>query len=201
MARADYQKILSSARWIQQNIRLIRWNAREFEQLFGARSARDVLMSGETNYLNACLDQTMAFIQLVKKKGYNPHLVVDENVSRHTQEPTLHFAIEIPLKEKTLTVDFESSTKLVYYDGKYDPTKATHPRKSLQIQRFPTRGLHYRTTLNQFLGVEGTRTLYKRFPYVSPGAAHAVFKRMGERDTAARFQTAITARKTRRRIR
>jgi len=201
MAPTDNTVILSTAKWVQQNIQLVRWNSEEYEPLFGARSAKDVLTSRKTSYMAGCLDLTLAYIHLLKKKGYNPRLVVEEHVSGKSKQPTLHFATEIPLGQKMLTVDFTVGSHIIYYDGMYDPAKSTRGKRSLGLHRFSTKKLGYETTLNGLLHLQGTCTFYRRFPHVTPQAAKAIFRAMTKLDSPKLFERIQHKSRYRKRVR
>ena len=195
------REVLSLARWLQQNIQLVRWDSNEYEKLFGARSAKDVLTSKKTSYMAACLDLTLAYTHLLREKGYDPTFVVEEHVSSRSKQPTLHFAAEIPLGKKIVTVDFTVGSHIIYYEGKYDPSKSSRGKRSLQLHRFSTQKLGYDTSLNRFLKLKGTRTFYRRFPHVTPHAAKAIFETMGKMDSPQLFERIKKKSTTRRRIR
>lgn len=204
MALTPYRDILAEAKWVLQNITLVHWDGIDFEKKFGARSVDEIIKSGKTSYLNPCLDQTMVFIHRLNSRGYQPKLVVEERISQRTQQATLHFAVEIPVKinEKIepITVDFVSGREVRYYKGNYDPTKSVAGRTSLRVHRFPAQHVTARTTLNRFLGILGTKTLYKRFPNVTPQAAHAVFAKMQEMHSPALFNRITQSPPRRRRM-
>lgn len=113
MTNSDYRTALSTIQWVQQNIELVQWDPFEFEKLFGARSAKDILASKKTSYMAPCLDLTLVLIHLLKKQGYDPKLIVEERVSSRTNQPTLHFAAEIPMNKKILTVDFTEGSRVI----------------------------------------------------------------------------------------
>lgn len=201
MSVKEYRELLAAARWVMENVQLVRVDADEHRRIFGNRSAQDILATKKVSYMNACPDFTFAFIHLVKEKGFAPQLVVEEIVSTKTKLPTLHFAAEIPIGKKILTVDFTESRKVIYYEGEYYPQKSSPTKTSLGIHRYPTTKLGHTTTLNQFLGIKGITTLYKRFPHVTPTAARAVFDAMKKIDSPRLYQQFIRRQKTMKRIR
>ncbi len=193
MALTPYRDILFTARWLQKNIQLVRVDGHEYEKKFGTRTPAEILESRQVSYMNACPDMTMAFILLLKRKGYRPTMVIEQREGQRTGSPTLHLATEINLNGKTITVDFADSRRIIHYTGRYQPKKS-HTQRSYRVHRYSSKRIGPNTTLNQIIRVRNTSQLYKRFSHVTPAAAKAVFEAM-RRDDSPRLFNMVTRRK------
>lgn len=111
------------------------WDPKNYEARYGKRSANEIILSRQTNYMNPCLDWTMATITMLKERGFETVLVAEEKIGEHTKAPFLHFAIEIKNKNKIYTIDFQTRKTLVYYSGKYNPDKYNPPLKKHRHQQ------------------------------------------------------------------
>ena len=132
--------------WADINIRRIAWTNEEILQKFGKRSASQILSEGHTCYMNPCLDLTLATIPLVKARGFEPILVVEELIHPVTHQPAVHFAIEAG----NLYLDYSGSNRVIIGEGKYQNARKS---KSLSLRRFDGKTILPSEDICQIMGI------------------------------------------------
>ncbi len=162
MPTTEMKKFLETIDWIKDNIQLVRNDATHFGKTFGTRSPGEVLRSKQTNYLNTCLDLTMATIHLLKEKGFKPVLVAQEGIYNTTKKPVVHFMIEVEIDRELYSVDYKRGKIVDIYKGPV--RKESAARKHIAFQRFDTTKLEKNMIPFEFFGVRDMSEIHKVLP-------------------------------------
>ncbi len=188
--KSEFERILEQVRWVQGNMNLVRWNPNRYEELFGHRSIGKALESKQVSYMNPCFDLTAALALRLKETGFKrTTMVVQEIVGKHTKKPVFHFALEVPLDGKLVTIAFKTGKTALVYEGSFSVEKSTNPsEKSLGIRRFSTRPLKASSTLLSFFGVKNWLEIGEKFKYCDVHAMRAALLAMKRADNPALFE-------------
>ncbi len=185
--RKEIATVVKEIRWVQRNIHLERWTPDDFHRKYWRRTPEQVVQSGETNFLGPCMDLTIVMLDRLKKKGYNPELLVQELINEHSLQPSLHFAIEVPINGKIHTIDFYAQKRAVFYEGNFNPRRTHTTPFHLNVQRFPSDGFTSHTTPYKFLKVSTRREANRLFTHVKPIHLRALYRYMESANTPANF--------------
>ena len=177
------RKVLGIVRHIQDSIKLVRWNPRDYHRKFGKRTIGEVMESRETNYMNPCPDQLAATVLLLKEAGLRPKLVVQELIGEYTGRPTFHLAAEVPIDGGVHTIDFKMARTVLVYRGRYSVRKSNPEHKNLGVRRFSTRRLDRSTTMLGLLGISSYKELGTRFKHMNRSHLRAIFGAMKRADS------------------
>ena len=183
-------------RGVQQQMQLVRWPPEKYGRLYGKRSVEQIIKEKNTNYMNPCLDLTMVTIHLLREHGFNPTCIAQELIGEHTGKPTLHFAIEVPVAEKTYTIDFPRSKTANFYEGAFDHMKSFPHLMPIEVHRLPTDHFTIKTKPFHFFGVARLRRIGARFKRVKYAHIRKAFTAMSKADHPELHAT-VRARPTR----
>ncbi len=180
-------KIYREIRWVQKNVRLVRWDPKDYYRKFLTRSVREIIESKETNYMSPCLDLTIVLANRLKRIGIEPQFVIQEITNPYTQHPGFHFAIEITVQGKTHTIDFKTGKEAYFYPHPYDRSKSNPHIAELHLIREKINWENIDATPAELLGVTGRRK-WRRFKFVRKKHISSSLKRMKADDSEPLFQ-------------
>ncbi len=175
--------MLREIEWVQQNIRLQRWDPSEYSKKYGNRSAEEIIERGETNYLGPCIDLTTVLLYRLRTAGFDPVLVVQEVTSTRAKGPAFHLLLEVPVGNKTYTSDFYLLKKNLVYEGHFDSKKSGTEKETLALHRYSTKKFTATKTLFQFIGISSYRQIFRKFKFNTKTTMRKVFKAMKRSDT------------------
>ena len=187
MPKPTLESVLNEVEWIQREMRLVRWDPKDYSRLFGRRSIEEILESRQVNYMNSCLDLTTAFIFRLRQQKLDPRLVIQELTGPHTGKTAFHFATEVKIGLEWHTIDFKTGKSALVYPGKYAPEKSNPANRHLNLQRFYTRAFGPKTNFFQLLGISGWRQIGKKFPFMRYSHVRAAAKAMKAADSETLF--------------
>ena len=168
------QNVIETLEWVKDNIHLVKVDPKEHGASFFERTPGEVLKSKQTNYINTCIDLTMATAILLKEKGFRPVIVAQERVHGVTKMPVVYLMIEVPINRCVHTIDYRRGKVAEIYKGRVDPKRASS-QKHLALHRFSTDGLTRKTKPHTLFGFAGVFEVHNVFTHCSAkGAAELV---------------------------
>jgi len=186
MPTKQMNEVLKVLDWIKENIQLTKMGAKEHGARAGERTPGEVLKTKRTNYVNTCIDLTMATVVLLREKGFEPVIVAQERVHNVTKRPIVHFMIELPINREVHNIDFKQGKVVVLKKGPVDPKTATR-QKHLALHRFPTTGFLRQTKPFEFMGFSKVERIQSVFSHVSHADVVALVKSMEKADRTKLF--------------
>ncbi|HVY01531.1 MAG TPA: hypothetical protein VHA12_02090 [Candidatus Nanoarchaeia archaeon] len=134
--------------WTDLNIERKKWSNRDIERKLGRRTAQEVINSGNTCYMNPCLDLTLVAAATAQINGIPHTLVIEEHgPTDKFPENRLHFALEIS-EGKEIFLNYKSGNNVQIGSGKY-PGRSDIPR--IQMVHLDGRDIDYSLPLHRSL--------------------------------------------------
>lgn len=131
--------------WTDLNIERAKWSNRAIERQLGRRTANQIIQSGNTCYMNPCLDLTLVAAAIAQINGV-PHTLIIEEHGPTDKFPAnrLHFALET--KEfGDFYLNYKSGNTVEIGNGNY-PGRADIPR--IQMIHIDGRDIDYSMPLH-----------------------------------------------------
>jgi hypothetical protein len=188
------QGVLETLEWVKDNILLVKEDAKKHGASFGERTPGEVLKSKQTNYINTCVDLTMATAVLLREKGLRPVIVAQERVHGVTKKPVVHFMLEVIINREVHTIDYKRGKVAVIYKGHANPKKAGS-QKHLAFHRFETKSLSRGTRPFDFFGFSNMSKIHTVFPHCSEKNIAALTKVMERANKTNLFKRVKNANK------
>jgi hypothetical protein len=141
------KKIVSE---VNKKIKRVYWTNEQIDDLFGKRSAKDIIKDGTTCFMNPCLDLTLVSSYLMSSKKIIHKFVIEEHLpTKDFNFNRLHFAIEFQHENKDYTLNYKKENEVYIYEGNYNGREDI-PRE--KIIRIPGEKISPGKSLNKSLG-------------------------------------------------
>ena len=123
---------------VNKKVKRVYWTNEEIDKYFGRRSVEEILSSGETCFMNPCLDLTLVSSYLISKKKIPHKLVIEEHLpSNGFDFNRLHFVIEFQNNDKQSKeyfLNYKRANEVYLLEGKYNGRQDLPLAQILKIQ-------------------------------------------------------------------
>ncbi|HOF43945.1 MAG TPA: hypothetical protein PKW70_00970 [Candidatus Pacearchaeota archaeon] len=123
---------------VNKKVKRVYWTNEEIDKYFGRRSVEEILSSGETCFMNPCLDLTLVSSHLISKKKIPHKLVIEEHLpSNGFDFNRLHFVIEFQNNDKQSKeyfLNYKRANEVYLLEGKYNGRQDLPLAQILKIQ-------------------------------------------------------------------
>ncbi len=123
---------------VNKKVKRVYWTNQEIDKYFGRRSVQEILYSGETCFMNPCLDLTLVSSHLMSEKKIPHKLVIEEHLpSNGFDFNRLHFVIEFQNnneQSKEYFLNYKRANEVYLLEGKYNGRQDLPLAQILKIQ-------------------------------------------------------------------
>ena len=134
---------------VDNRVKRIYWTNDKIDKWFAKRSAKEILNSGNTCFMNPCSDVTLVSSFLIDQY-YVPHrLVIEEHPpTEHFDFNRLHFVLEFIYKKRLYVLNYQKSNDVYIYEGTY---KGRKDLPLAQIIKFPSKQINFNKSLHEII--------------------------------------------------
>lgn len=155
---------------VNKKVKRVYWTNEEINKYFGRRPVNQILLSGETGFMNPCLDLTLASSHLMNLKGIEHDLIIEEhspskdfNFDKSKKviknfDYRLHFGIDFLYDKEKWGIDYKRENEVYILKGGYTG-RGDIPRSS--ITRINGKNLSPNKPLYETLGYNSLQELIK----------------------------------------
>ena len=96
------------------------WSNKQIDELFGKRSANEIIKNGTTCFMNPCLDLTLVSASMMYSQNILHSLVIEEHFA--TQKfpfNRLHFVLEFKPEKEIYTLNYKTCNEVHISKGDY----------------------------------------------------------------------------------
>ncbi len=116
---------------VDKKVKRVYWTNEEINKYFGRRPVNQILLSGETGFMNPCLDLTLASSHLMNLKGIEHDLIIEEhspskdfNFDKSKKvikdfDYRLHFGIDFLYNKEKWGIDYRRENEVYILKGGY----------------------------------------------------------------------------------
>ncbi len=127
---------------VNKKVKRVYWTNEEINRYFGRRSVNQILSSGETGFMNPCLDLTLVSSHLMNLKGIEHDLIIEEhspskdfNFDKSKKvikdfDYRLHFGIDFLYNKEKWGIDYKKENEVYILKGGYTG-RGDIPRSSI----------------------------------------------------------------------
>lgn len=144
---------------VNKKVRRVYWTNEEIDKYFARRSAKQIIDSGTTCFMNPCFDLTLVSAYFISSQHIPHKFVIEEHLpTKEFDFNRLHFAIEFEHENKDYVINFKRGNEVYIFEGKYNGRKDI-PRASMI--KIPGTNINPYKTLNDNLGYNNLEALTK----------------------------------------
>jgi len=130
---------------IDKKIKRIYWTNDEIDKWVGKRSAKKIINSGNTCFMNPCSDLTLVSSFLMHQNNIPHKWIIEEYLpTKDFDFNRLHFTLEFKYNNNLHVLNYKTSNDVYVYEGEYNG------RKDLpvaQIMKFPSKQINFNKSL------------------------------------------------------
>lgn len=118
----DYLKIAEElVLEVDKKIKRTYWTNKEIDLQFGKRSAKEIIKSGHTFFMNPCLDITLVSSYILNQKKIPHKWIIEEHLpTKDFDFNRLHFVLELKKNDKLYVLNYKKLNEVYIYKGKYN---------------------------------------------------------------------------------
>ena len=121
---------------VGNTVKRVRWTNEEIDKNVGKRRAREIIESENTHYMNPCLDLTLASLLLLKERGVNHALVIEEHApTRDYPFNRLHFVAEFSDNTGSYVINYAKPNLVTLSQGVYTRHPEIEQRKLIRLTK------------------------------------------------------------------
>jgi len=108
------------AQYVNEKVKRTYWDNKKIRQLFGKRSAKEIINDGTTSFMNPCLDFTLVSASLMKSKNMEYDIIIEEHLpTKDFDFNRLHFVLEFKDKGEKYMLNYKSCNVVYVEKGGY----------------------------------------------------------------------------------
>jgi len=115
-------------------VKRIYWTNEEIDKWFGKRSAKNILESGNTCFMNPCSDLTLVSSFIMDQSAIPHEWIIEEHLpTEDFNFNRLHFALEFKYHGKIHILDYKRLNEVYAYEGEYNGRPDLSTATSIKI--------------------------------------------------------------------
>lgn len=146
-------------REVTNKVKRVYWTNEQIDNLFGKRSAKEIIQNGTTCFMNPCLDLTLVSSYLMFSRGIQHQFVIEEHLpTPEFNFNRLHFVLEFQHENKIYGMNYKKCNEVYIYEGNYNGREDI-PRASMM--KISGESINPYKTLHENLGYKRLEDLTK----------------------------------------
>ena len=132
---------------VDNKVKRIYWTNNEIDKWFGKRSAKEIINSGHTCFMNPCSDLTLASSFIMDQNNIPHQWVVEEYLpTENFNFNRLHFVLEFKHNDKLYVLNYQKLNDVYIHEGGYNgrPDLPAH-----QTIKFPSKQIDFNKSLHK----------------------------------------------------
>ncbi len=134
---------------VDNKVKRIYWTNDEIDKWFAKRSAKEILNSGNTCFMNPCSDITLVSSFIMSQKDIPHEWIIEEYLpTKDFNFNRLHFALEFKYDNRLHVLNYKKLNDVYIYEGEYNGGKDL---PLAQIIKFPSKQINFNKSLHEII--------------------------------------------------
>ena len=134
---------------VDRKVKKVYWTNKEIDKWFGKRSAKEIINSGNTCFMNPCSDLTLVSSYIMNQSNLPHEWVIKEYLpTKNFNFNRLHFVLEFKYNNKLHVLNYKKLKEVYIYEGKRNQ-KEDLP--IAQIIRIPSKQINLDKSLYEII--------------------------------------------------
>lgn len=134
---------------VDEKIKRIYWTNKEIDKWFARRSAKEIINSGNTCFMNPCSDLTLVSSFIMSQKNIPHEWVIKEYLpTKDFNFNRLHFVLEFKCNNESYAIDYKTLNDVYIYEGGYNGREDLPLAKTIRV---PNKQINLNKSLHEII--------------------------------------------------